>query len=197
MRELGRFPRPLPDFRQITYDREAVFRRWISAVRRPLPWIGTRQALGRTRVSTLRDSLKMLAAAAAFAALAVGCGGSSATTPTASVPFSSTDITIGTGATASAGQAATVDYTGWLYDASKPDNKGTQFDSSIGRGPFTFTVGAGQVIKGWDQGVPGMRVGGVRRLVIPPDLAYGSAGAGGAIPPNATLVFDITLRAVQ
>lgn len=134
--------------------------------------------------------------AAAAALLAAACGGSS-TAPTPSAPFSSTDLTIGTGATATAGHAATVDYTGWLYDSSKPDYKGTQFDTSIGRGPFTFTVGAGQVIRGWDQGVPGMRVGGVRRLIIPPDLAYGSAGANGVIPPNATLVFDITLLGVQ
>jgi FKBP-type peptidyl-prolyl cis-trans isomerase FkpA len=130
--------------------------------------------------------------------LFASCGGSSSTSPTPSVSFSSTDLIVGTGAIAAVGNAVTVNYTGWLYDSSKPDNKGTQFDTSIGRAPFAFQLGAGQVIKGWDQGVVGMRVGGMRRLVIPPDLAYGSAGAGGgAIPPNAALVFDINLLAVQ
>jgi len=88
----------------------------------------------------------------------------------------------------------TVHYTGWLYDASRPESKGTQFDSSLspGRTPFTFTVGARQVIAGWDRGVPGMRAGGQRRLIIPPDLGYGSQGQG-PIPGNAALVFDIEL----
>ena len=92
-----------------------------------------------------------------------------------------------------AGTRATVNYTGWLYDTSKPDGKGKQFDSSAS---FAFVVGAGQVIRGWDQGVPGMRAGGQRRLIIPPELAYGSTGAGSAVPPNATLVFDIGLLSV-
>lgn len=90
----------------------------------------------------------------------------------------------------------TVNYTGWLYDSTKTDNKGTQFDTSIGRGPFPFTLGVGQVIKGWDQGVVGMKVGGSRRLIIPPDLGYGAAG-NGPVPGNATLVFDIDLLTVQ
>ena len=94
------------------------------------------------------------------------------------------------------GKTLAVNYTGWLYDATRADQKGTQFDTSIGRGPYAFVLGAGQVIKGWDQGVPGMKVGGQRRLVIPPDLAYGASGRG-QIPPNATLVFDIQLLAVQ
>jgi FKBP-type peptidyl-prolyl cis-trans isomerase FkpA len=94
------------------------------------------------------------------------------------------------------GKALAVNYTGWLYDATKPEQKGTQFDTSIGRGPYAFVLGAGQVIRGWDQGVPGMKVGGQRRLVIPPDLAYGASGRG-QIPPNATLIFDIELLAVQ
>ncbi len=89
-----------------------------------------------------------------------------------------------------------MNYTGWLYDASKTDNKGTQFDTSIGRGVFSFLLGAGQVIAGWDQGVPGMKVGGSRRLIIPPSLGYGASGAG-PIPGNATLVFDVSLVAVQ
>jgi FKBP-type peptidyl-prolyl cis-trans isomerase FkpA len=86
----------------------------------------------------------------------------------------------------------TVDYTGWLYDPSKADQKGLQFDSSIGRTPFSTTLGTGAVIKGWDQGIPGMLVGGTRRLVIPPSLAYGDTRSG-IVPPNSTLVFDITL----
>jgi len=88
----------------------------------------------------------------------------------------------------------TVAYTGWLHDSSRPDAKGTQFDSSLS---FSFRLGSGQVIRGWDQGVVGMRVGGQRRLVIPPELAYGNTSPGAGIPPNATLVFDITLNNVQ
>jgi len=99
------------------------------------------------------------------------------------------DITVGTGALAEPGKAATVHYTGWLKD-------GTEFDSSIGREPFTFQVGAGMVIPGWDQGVPGMKVGGTRRLIIPAELGYGSSGAG-PIPPNATLIFEIELLSVE
>jgi FKBP-type peptidyl-prolyl cis-trans isomerase FkpA len=122
--------------------------------------------------------------------ICAGCGGSS----TAPSTVTQTDLTVGTGATAAAGNRVTVAYTGWLFDSGQPNNKGRQFDSAPS---FTFTIGANQVIKGWDQGVPGMRVGGQRRLIIPPDLAYGSAGAGGGlIPPNATLVFDITLISI-
>ncbi|HUP02140.1 MAG TPA: FKBP-type peptidyl-prolyl cis-trans isomerase [Gemmatimonadota bacterium] len=101
------------------------------------------------------------------------------------------DVTIGSGETASPGQTVSVHYTGWLPD-------GTPFDSSRERGePFEFVLGEGRVIAGWDEGVAGMQVGGTRRLVIPPDLAYGEAGAPGAIPPNATLVFDVELVAVR
>jgi len=125
---------------------------------------------------------------------AAGCGGDTPTSPTSSAPYSQTDLVVGTGAQAGTGSRATVTYTGWLYDATKPEGKGTRFDSSNN---FAFTVGAGQVIRGWDQGVAGMRVGGQRRLILPPELAYGSAGAGGTIPPNATLVFDIGLLGVQ
>ena len=111
--------------------------------------------------------------------------------------YSQIDLTDGTGPMAVSGTTATVNYTGWLYSETAPDNKGKQFDSSTGRGPFSFRLGAGQVIRGWDQGVQGMKVGGQRRLVLPPDFAYGSRGAGGAIPPNATLVFDVELLGVR
>ena len=104
-----------------------------------------------------------------------------------------TDLAPGTGAEISSGQTALVHYTGWLYDAAAPENKGKQFDSSVGGEPFEFPLGAGRVIAGWDQGVVGMKVGGKRRLVIPPVMGYGERGAGGVIPPNATLVFDVEL----
>jgi FKBP-type peptidyl-prolyl cis-trans isomerase FkpA len=106
------------------------------------------------------------------------------------------DRTVGTGTDATAGRSATVHYTGWLYSTTAAGNKGMQFDSSRGGQPFTFTLGAGQVIRGWDQGVLGMRVGGTRTLLIPSNLAYGSAGRGN-IPPNSALVFDVELMSVQ
>ena len=138
-----------------------------------------------------------------LASLAVvhGCGGNS-TSPSSTQPrgeFSQTDLVGGTGATATAGRLLTVNYTGWLYDPTQAESKGRQFDSSLtaGRTPFQFTLGAGSVIRGWDQGVVGMRVGGRRRLIIPPELGYGAAGSGSTIPPNASLVFDIELLNVQ
>ena len=104
------------------------------------------------------------------------------------------DEKLGTGAEAKAGQVVTVHYTGWLHDAAAPETKGRKFDSSRDRGePFSFELGAGEVIRGWDQGVAGMKVGGQRRLTIPPELGYGARGAGGVIPPNATLIFDVEL----
>ena len=109
-----------------------------------------------------------------------------------------TDLVLGAGAEAVAGSKVTVHYSGWAYEPSQPDAKGKSFDSSRESGqPFTFALGAGQVIAGWDQGVPGMRVGGQRRLLIPHELAYGERGAGGVIPPRATLVFDIELLDVR
>ena len=108
------------------------------------------------------------------------------------------DTTVGTGPEAVKGKVVVVHYTGWLYDPSLPDKKGKKFDSSLDRkSPFTFPLGGGRVIRGWDEGVAGMHVGGKRTLVIPPDMAYGSRGAGGVIPPDATLMFDVELLAVK
>jgi len=120
-----------------------------------------------------------------------------ASTGTANMPLTKTDLTPGTGAEIKSGQNALVHYTGWLYDAAAPEQKGKQFDSSVGGEPFDFPLGGGRVIPGWDQGVVGMKVGDKRRLVIPPELAYGNAGAGGVIPPGATLVFDVELVEIQ
>ena len=109
-----------------------------------------------------------------------------------------TDVKVGDGAEAKSGQTVSVHYTGWLYSAGAADHHGTKFDSSRDRKePLEFRLGAGQVIKGWDQGVAGMKVHGQRTLVIPPDLGYGSGGAAGVIPPNATLVFDVELLGVR
>ena len=107
------------------------------------------------------------------------------------------DTTVGNGAAAQAGNEVTVHYTGWLYDPTKDNGRGRKFDSSKDRGdPFKFDLGAGNVIRGWDEGVQGMQVGGTRVLRIPPELGYGARGAGGVIPPNATLVFEVELLAV-
>ena len=104
------------------------------------------------------------------------------------------DMKVGEGKEALVGMTVNVHYTGWLYDKSAPDSKGKKFDSSRDRNRhFTFPLGAGRVIKGWDQGVQGMKVGGQRTLIIPSSLGYGSRGAGNAIPPNATLIFDVEL----
>ena len=106
-----------------------------------------------------------------------------------------TDTKTGDGATATPGNKVSVHYTGWLYNNAA---KGAKFDSSVDRGqPFQFTLGAHQVIAGWDEGVAGMKVGGKRTLIIPPELGYGARGAGGGIPPNATLMFDVELLGVQ
>ena len=108
------------------------------------------------------------------------------------------DAQTGSGTEAAAGQRVTVHYTGWLYDESTADRKGRKFDSSRDRNePFTFRLGAGEVIRGWDEGVAGMKVGGQRTLTIPPAYGYGARGAGGVIPPNATLVFDVELMDVR
>lgn len=149
---------------------------------------------------------QFLILASLFSVLATfsACGGNdvapSATTNTGLSSITTlqiTDVVTGTGTTATSGRPISVHYTGWLYSSTATDNKGTKFDSSVDRGtPFAFTLGAGQVIAGWDQGVLGMKVGGTRRLVIPPSLGYGAGGAG-TIPGNATLVFDVQLLAVN
>jgi len=109
-----------------------------------------------------------------------------------------TDTLVGTGAEAIKGKIAVVHYTGWLYEPASADKKGRKFDSSLDKpSPFNFPLGGGRVIRGWDEGVAGMRVGGRRTLVIPPEMAYGDRGAGGVIPPGATLIFEIELVAVR
>lgn len=129
--------------------------------------------------------------------LAAGCGDdspTSATPPPLGIPFSITDLVVGTGNQALNGRRVSVYYTGWLYDPNAADFKGTQFDTTTDDDvPFAFLLGGGGVIQGWVQGLTGMRVGGVRRLIIPPELGYGILGNGGVIPGNATLIFEIEL----
>jgi FKBP-type peptidyl-prolyl cis-trans isomerase FkpA len=137
-------------------------------------------------------------------ALGTACSGKSESPPSAvaaATPVNALQtVTLkpGSGAAIGGGQIAVVQYTGWLYEAGAPDHKGKQFDSSITRRePFKFPLDTGSVIKGWDQGVIGMKVGESRRLTIPPELAYGDAGTGGVIPPGATLVFDVELVGIE
>jgi FKBP-type peptidyl-prolyl cis-trans isomerase len=130
------------------------------------------------------------------AIVAAACGSSSPTSPTVEPPFSQTDLRVGSGAEAAAGKMVTVHYALWLYDASKPDQKGQMVQTSVGGTPFTFTLGTGAVIRGWDQGCAGMKAGGLRRLVVPSNLAYASMPPPG-IPVNATLIFEVELLAVQ
>ena len=113
-----------------------------------------------------------------------------------SAPFSQTDLRAGAGAAAVNGNVLVVRYTGWLYDVSKPQQKGLQFDTSLGREPLEFVLGVGDVIAGWDVGLVGQREGGLRRLVLPPSLAYGAVRSG-PIPPNATLVFEVELLEIK
>ena len=148
--------------------------------------------------------MRLLFATALLAITVSACGGGSADSPTSptapvdTVPYSTTNILVGTGAEAVTGRVIAVEYTGWLYSASAADNKGTQFDSSFnpGRDPLVLTAGGTDTIPGFAQGVVGMRVGGLRRVVIPPSLGYG-AQANGSIPANSTLVFEIELLAVR
>jgi FKBP-type peptidyl-prolyl cis-trans isomerase FkpA len=130
-----------------------------------------------------------------LAGLAAGCI-KAPTSPTKTPAFSHTDLKVGSGAEAVTGSVLSVHYTGWLYDPSKPDFKGAQFDSSAGGDPFIFTLGSRSVIAGWDQGLVGMKVGGIRRLVIPPSYAYGAVRVS-AIPANATILFDVELISLE
>ncbi len=146
----------------------------------------------------MKLSLKTL-----FAIAALSIAGADAATPAPAFPDKVTelvkkDANVGAGAEAVAGKTVAVHYTGWLYDPSAADGKGKKFDSSRDRGQaFEFPLGGGRVIKGWDQGVAGMKVGGNRTLIIPPAMGYGERGAGGVIPPNATLLFDVELLGVK
>lgn len=112
--------------------------------------------------------------------------------------FQKIDTLPGTGREAEPGFNVSVHYTGWLYDEKAEGHKGAKFDSSVDRKqPFEFALGAGQVIQGWDEGFAGMKIGGKRTLIIPPEMGYGARGAGGVIPPNATLIFDVELLDVK
>ncbi len=144
-----------------------------------------------SKLATARRFIPLLVLAAGVA----GCS-DSPTSATNFAVFSQTDLTVGTGGDAVTGRTLTVNYTGWFYGESRPDKKGPVFDSNAGGDPFSFLLGAGDVIEGWDRGLQGMRVGGVRRLVVPPTLAYGAV-RNGPIPPNATLVFEVELLDVQ
>ena len=131
--------------------------------------------------------------ALALALVVGGCGTDTPTSPTSNVPFSTVDVRVGTGTEATSGRTASINYSGYLYSATAAENKGTPFDA----GSFPFVVGATNIIPGFSQGVLGMRVGGIRRVIIPPNLAYGAQGRPPEIPGNATLVFQIELLAVQ
>ena len=154
----------------------------------------------------IQDSLIMarpralLAVCFVLAALTSGCHKAPGAAPASAqaAELQIVELKHGDGAAITNGQTAVVQYTGWLYEAAAPDKKGKKFDSSRDSGnPFSFILGSGQVIPGWDKGVLGMKAGGQRRLTIPSNLAYGDAGAGGDIPPGATLVFDVELVAVR
>jgi FKBP-type peptidyl-prolyl cis-trans isomerase FkpA len=145
----------------------------------------------RLRLLLLASASVVLAACGSAAPAASTNPNPNATEVTMPDGLQYTDEQVGTGTEATAGKTAVVHYTGWLMD-------GTKFDSSLDRNqPFSFPIGGGQVIKGWDEGVVGMKVGGKRMLVIPPQLGYGARGAGGVIPPNATLKFEVQLLDVR
>ncbi|MBI1203548.1 MAG: FKBP-type peptidyl-prolyl cis-trans isomerase [Rhodopseudomonas sp.] len=155
--------------------------------------------LTRRAASLTVATLTLSAAALGLAGLAAVAPASAQTTRkkfmTTASGLQIKDIVVGTGATPERGQTCVMHYTGWLYNNGL---KGAKFDSSVDRGqPFEFTIGVGQVIKGWDEGVSTMKVGGKRTLIIPPALGYGERGAGGVIPPHATLMFDVELLDVK
>ena len=158
----------------------------------------------RPRGNSIRARVPVVAIAVACIALAgVPAAQTSSSTLASKIGAQVTelkkiDVKQGDGAEAVAGKAVIVHYTGWLYDPAAADGHGAKFDSSVDRKvPFGFMLGAGKVIKGWDEGVAGMKVGGKRTLVIPPQMAYGERGAGSVIPPNATLLFDVELIEVK
>ena len=146
-----------------------------------------------------------LTASVSLAVLLAGCSDSPTKNDTSgstlihsSRAFTKTDVKVGTGETARAGQQVSVHYTGWIYDPTSSNQRGAKFDSSVERGrPFSFPLGAGRVIKGWDVGVAGMKVGGQRTLIIPSEMGYGARGAGSDIPPHSTLIFDVELLGVR
>ena len=144
-----------------------------------------------------RLSLNLAAAALVVGLAGVASAGcSSPVQPLDFAKFSQVDLKEGTGEPVNDGLILKVEYTGWLYDASQADFKGSVFDSSLGREPFAFTLGAGDVIQGWDEGIRGMKVGGIRRLIVPPSKAYSGSRTGG-IPPYSTLVFEIELLSAE
>ena len=147
-------------------------------------------------VISMRSCRPLLAATVVVLCAGLSACDDSSTAPSDFARFSQSDLRLGTGAAATIGLNLTVSYTGWLYDGARTDQKGPQFETSRGLEPLVFTLGRNQVILGWDQGLIGMRVGGLRRLVIPPSMAYGGF-RNGPIPPNATLVFEVELLDVQ
>lgn len=149
-----------------------------------------------TPLKLVRLSLASLALAAGAVGLPVtGTAIAQETTVTTPTGLKIEDTKVGDGATPATGQTCIMHYTGWLYENGQ---KGRKFDSSVDRGePFEFPIGTGRVIKGWDEGVASMKVGGKRTLIIPPELGYGARGAGGVIPPNATLIFDVELLGIR
>jgi len=203
--------------REVTFGGSARIdaRPWHAApLPRPAPPGADRLSDSRTTppetMSPPLPTLRRLAAAAAVAGIAIAPAALAQTTPSTPSSQNSSktgatvtelkkiDVKQGTGAEARAGKAVIVHYTGWLHDPDAPEGRGRKFDSSRDKGvPFGFMLGAGRVIKGWDEGVAGMLVGGQRTLVIPPALGYGERGAGGVIPPNATLIFDVELIEVK
>ncbi len=149
-------------------------------------------------LSTLMLSASFLPIAACAQDKAAPVAAPAAADAAAIIDLVKKDIVVGKGKEAVSGKLVRVHYTGWLYEPGKPENKGAKFDSSVDRNePFVFNLGGGQVIKGWDQGVVGMKAGGKRNLIIPPQMGYGARGAGGVIPPNATLMFDVELLDVN
>jgi FKBP-type peptidyl-prolyl cis-trans isomerase FkpA len=155
------------------------------------------------RKNTMKKLLASCVAGLALTLAVTGCDrekpqppAPAATADAAALSLQKIDTVAGTGKEATAGVTAVVNYTGWIYEPGAQSQHGAQFDSSVGRDPFSFTLGAGQVIPGWDEGVKGMKVGGKRTLIVPASMGYGAGGAG-PIPPNANLIFDVELLDVR